>query len=514
MKIWTAFRLLLLFSVALAIRCTDLNVAQGDVTETGNARVTARVLVSDSIPAVGATVRFRPFDFLATDSDRGFQDSPDRSTDSTGAFVVDCLESGRYTVEIIYEKKLGYFRSELEIAPGDMDIELGDLRLRPVGSITGKVNRTHIEPGTVISVGLFGIDRHTRAQTEGHFEFNGLAPGEYKVHISAELDSIGSTDKTVSVTEGDTSRIRDPIYLPIAYYHDSIAVRGYLAAQGVTGRPWRSLVGVSGERIRSLHLDSLGIIDVVPEIGELAFLYTIHLDYNPLRSFPREMGALKIANLTLRGVQMDTIVQGFHHIRSLGYLNLAGTGVGKLPPDLDRLGLHVLVLRDNALTEIPVPVLSCTSLLNLDLKNNAVSEIPEDIAKLVNLEELGLRENQLTYVPDVVGELTKLKTLWLYGNNITAVSESIGKCVSLEALLVSENQLTSLPVSIGELARLKRLNLSGNNLQSFPVTITALSDIEELNVGWNRLCDLEPSVENWITKTTGSEKWKDSQECD
>lgn len=152
MRIRIAVRGLLLFFVATAIRCTDLNVAQGDVTETGNARVTGRALVSDTIPAVGATIRLRPSDFLAKISDRNTQSSMDRTTDSTGALVLDSLEPGRYTVEILYENILGYLHSELEIGPGDTDIALGDLRLRPVGSVSGKVSRTHIDTGTVITV--------------------------------------------------------------------------------------------------------------------------------------------------------------------------------------------------------------------------------------------------------------------------------------------------------------------------------------------------------------------------
>ena len=113
--------------------------------------------------------------------------------------------------------------------------------------------------------------------------------------------------------------------------------------------------------------------------------------------------------------------------------------------------LKKLLASHNYFDLIPLSLLQCTMLLELDLSNNLLITMPEAIMQLSNLEKFYINRNKLTQLPEAIGSLP------------------------LQVLEVRENQIGALPKSIGNLGRAIRLDVSHNKITVLPTEMVNLN---------------------------------------
>ncbi|KAK1613332.1 hypothetical protein QYE76_037080 [Lolium multiflorum] len=173
---------------------------------------------------------------------------------------------------------------------------------------------------------------------------------------------------------------------------------GYCAWEGITcSKRHRS-------RVVALDLHSQGLSGTIsPAIGNLTFLRTLNLSFNPL--------------------------------------------YGKIPPSIGSLRrLEYLGLQGNMITgTIPSNISHCTSLWRMTIADNK-----------------GLQGS----IPSEIGNMQSLGVVQLYNNSLTgAIPSSLGNLSQVSTLSLAANYLEgSIPEGIGNNPRLRFLQLALNNL--------------------------------------------------
>ncbi len=191
-----------------------------------------------------------------------------------------------------------------------------------------------------------------------------------------------------------------------------------------------------GKQGASLHLNSLGLTQVPPEIGQLSALTQLHLHNNQLTSLPPEIGQLTA---------------------------------------LTRLSLY-----NNQLTSLPPQIGQLTALTVLVLYNNQLTSLPPEIGQLSALIELYLGNNRLTSLPREIGQLSALSLLVLQKNKLIQIPECLRTCKKIEKLSIQHAQLASLAVWLKELKHLTHLLLLGNKVLNIPREILG----DENEIAW------------------------------
>ena len=252
----------------------------------------------------------------------------------------------------------------------------------------------------------------------------------------------------------------------------------------LSDRPMGEWKGVSTNRLG--RVDFLEVSwnllngEIPSELGNLTFLYSLHLNGNQLSgSIPPELGNLsnlKYANL---------------------YLNRLS---GQIPSELGSLSkLEQLSLHNNQLSgHIPAELGDLTNLTSLQLSSNQLTgTIPGKLGNLTNLTSLGLSGNQLTgSIPAELKNLTNLTHLYLSGNQLTgSIPAELGNLTSLTRLGLSNNQLTgTIPSELGSLSNLERLWLSNNQLTgNIPEELGDLTNLTHLYLAGNQLSGCLPA---------------------
>jgi len=502
------FYMAMVFFVTAYIQC-GIDPLAGGASQQGNGYIGCTVVNPDGSPAVGAQVRLRHYRYLSDIEDEKF--SYDTLTDTSGSFSIDNAPFDTYTIEIAASEDMALVLDNVHLDEDNASVTFGPHVLKKTGYVSGEVNVSRIDSQVPVHIRIMGLERNERVSKEGRFRLDGLAPLNYSLYCSSTDSSLGSTLKDVKVFEGSPTFIADQISLPIDYYYDSLAVQTFIDTQGIIVSDWNRLVERQGNRIRSLKLDSMGITVLSSSIGTLPFVKYLNLGYNPLVSLPLEMKELSLYMLTLDGVKMDTIIEGFEHVVSLSRLSLDETGISKLPHDLHRLGLFAIDLNRNALHSFPEPLFECSTLTTLNLQHNAITHLPDSFHMLTNLTRLDVWGNDVDSVGPSIAQLSQLHRLDLNRNGVVWLSNSIGECENLQILLIQNGFLTSLPSSIGELKNITHMDLFQNELQTLPTTITNLTRVTRLSVNNNRLCSLPTELVEWINQSSITKDWYQTQ---
>ena len=121
------------------------------------------------------------------------------------------------------------------------------------------------------------------------------------------------------------------------------------------------------------------------EIGQLATLRFLHLNYNQLTTLPTQIGQLtSLETLYLRGNNLTSVPTQIGQLTSLRWLDLS----------------------DNQLTTLPTQIGQLTSLETLHLSgNNKTMSLPGSISKLYSLRMLSLGGYQFKHFPEVIKAL-------------------------------------------------------------------------------------------------------------
>ena len=222
-----------------------------------------------------------------------------------------------------------------------------------------------------------------------------------------------------------------------------------------------------------LYLSEKGIIEIPPEIANLANLTTLDLSNNQITEIPDAISNL--ANLTS--------------------LDLSNNQITEIPDAISNLvNLTLLDIGSNQLSTLPASIsqLSKLKFLNIGLSDglvvsgqgNKFKEIPNSILNVSSLEYLNLFCNLITTIPNTIDNLKNLTSLDLSSNQVTAIPDAIANLKNLTSLDLSDNQITAIPDVIAQLENLTRLNLRKNPLPIPPEILNANNNPKAIFAFW------------------------------
>jgi hypothetical protein len=129
------------------------------------------------------------------------------STDITGFFRFDTVDTGKYWIAINYQDSLGAL-AEAAVTDKDTVVRV-NATLRAMGTIQGKIDSTYIKPGQVTYIYIPELGIKIPVDSNGVFSLPHLPPGNYTIMII-----IGSTrtqtptdSVKIPVIPGDTTLI-------------------------------------------------------------------------------------------------------------------------------------------------------------------------------------------------------------------------------------------------------------------------------------------------------------------
>lgn len=100
---------------------------------------------------------------------------------------------------------------------------------------------------------------------------------------------------------------------------------------------------------------------------------------------------------------------------------------------------------NNQLTTVAPELGGLTFLETLVLRGNAIEELPTQLDGLKNLQILTLNSNKLHALPSFIGKLTALRVLTANGNNIKTVAAELSFLKGLERINLANNNIEELP---------------------------------------------------------------------
>lgn len=173
-------------------------------------------------------------------------------------------------------------------------------------------------------------------------------------------------------------------------------------------------------------------------------------------------------------------------------LRMQEKGIKTLVPEMGDLeNLALLDAGRNELTQLPIELNQLSNLEQLLLPENQLVDIVEDGLPL-GLIILGLAENKLSDLPVSFQNLTNLSVLNLSGNFLEVAPPEFGDFEALTILNLSFNLIDELPLELGNLRGLEYLGIEGNNYATVPQEICNLEEFGKTEVAkdQNVDCDL------------------------
>jgi hypothetical protein len=197
--------------------CSALNAVDGGGgIET--VAVAGKVVSSQGTPVVNAVVSLRRSDFL---TNPGFPQLAkirrtivNTATDSTGAFFIDSVDLGSYSIEVNDRSGNGLLL-QATAGEADQDVNLPTDTIRPVGAIEGVVDMRQQEQ-TEIVVQVKGLDRRAVVDAmTGKYSIADVPAGQYEIHVVTAPTVIRPAIRSdIAVASGASTTV-DTIRLPV-----------------------------------------------------------------------------------------------------------------------------------------------------------------------------------------------------------------------------------------------------------------------------------------------------------
>lgn len=154
-------------------------------TETGTAMLSGKAQYPDGRPAVGALIRLRPNDFVASSADAlpAGAGPWDTLTDAKGRFAFDTVPVGEFTVEALYGEGQGVLL-RFAVEPATERIDLDPLVLRSTALLTGRVRFSDSSRArAILQIPGTGHIAETDSAT-GFFKLWDVPPGDFSLRVS------------------------------------------------------------------------------------------------------------------------------------------------------------------------------------------------------------------------------------------------------------------------------------------------------------------------------------------
>jgi hypothetical protein len=193
----------------LIVKCVPNDPSHvGTGTETEN--VAGILYNADGSRAANATVHIRKKSTLADTSGilkKVFADSVTVTTDDSGKFAIDSLDTGTYVIEGS-DGGNNLALNDSVVVPSDTDstVVVPPDTLKPAGAIKGVIKLSEGGDPRKVFVLAFGIDRFARVNADGSFKFEKLAEGPYDLRLISSLANYDVLDTFgVPVQSEDTT---------------------------------------------------------------------------------------------------------------------------------------------------------------------------------------------------------------------------------------------------------------------------------------------------------------------
>lgn len=209
------------------------------------------------------------------------------------------------------------------------------------------------------------------------------------------------------------------------------------------------------QQVEIIEIAKCNLDRIPPSLEEVEGLMTLCLSYNNIRRFSQELARCEgLERIVLDWNQISEIEPGIFSegtFPKLEVINLSHNRLTFLPSDFPKTasqsvnGLQYVDLSYNQLISVPVALMQCRSLKELNLSHNKMSKLPEEYG-LKTLKKLFLSFNELSSLPENIGTSKELEKLRITSNQIKRLPYSILKLWKkeggkLEELLVDRNPL-------------------------------------------------------------------------
>ncbi|CAF3535286.1 unnamed protein product [Rotaria socialis] len=170
------------------------------------------------------------------------------------------------------------------------------------------------------------------------------------------------------------------------------------------------------KNLKNLYLKNNALDDfsLPKELEQLKQLEVINLGGNRLKQFPYQLFQISsLKEIYLGSNQITFLPDLFQTLNKVEILYLGGNQIGNVPDSIGFMrSLVVLNLSGNRLRTLPRSISYLNRLKSLSLHNNQFSALPPDIIRL-DLQELSLRNNPLVvrFVRDLTYDVPTLKEL-------------------------------------------------------------------------------------------------------
>jgi hypothetical protein len=162
----------------------------------------------DGSAASNAVVRLRPAGYLSAPGATGTLNASvaDVKTDGGGAFRIDSVAPGAYTLEIAGRLSSGAARVVSATLDSE-EIRLDPMVLKPVAGVSGTARLPAGLSGPVYIM-VYGLERRTLADSSGKFTLSDLPEGRFTLRISPTAAGAGPCDLTgIATAAGSTESI-------------------------------------------------------------------------------------------------------------------------------------------------------------------------------------------------------------------------------------------------------------------------------------------------------------------
>jgi hypothetical protein len=359
--------LLLAFIQLCLITCSPNSHDQlaGGATGTEVSAISGTIVNDDGSPAVYATIKLRPADYI-TDSSTStgycsLHSILDTKTDLKGNYKIDSVIPGSYRIEAISSNDTLGVIIDLNVVTNSPVVNVPQSKLLPMAEISGEIqiNYTSESRG---EIQIYGVERDVVTDSNGMFRIR-VPVGAHNLHIktftdspSIPLQNIESMDVHLHVESGE---MRD-----IGTVH---------------------IYSSQSKPCQDGKCDSLALLEI---------LDTLKLAPAMFDSVSRWQGG-RIVTLNFRNVKIQTVPKKIMKFSRVTSIDLGNTGISYLFHEIGYMrNLTALYLDSNILNELPNEIGNLNNCRILDLSGNMIRFLPGSITKLYPAELLDLEGNR------------------------------------------------------------------------------------------------------------------------
>lgn len=210
MKIVCSLGAVLSCIFAYLLSCTNNPSIAGNGTRIGNPAIMGMIYKPDGkTPASNAHVYLRKKGSLP---DIGLKklgtDVALVTTNAKGEFEIDSVEAGTYVIECSDNNENLALYDSVVVENRDTVVNLPSDTLKPAGTIRGTIVLPQNGDFGRVYVLVFGVQRFSIVDSNGHFNLENLAEGTYDLRIISSMIHYESFDTTkIPVVSGDTTNL-------------------------------------------------------------------------------------------------------------------------------------------------------------------------------------------------------------------------------------------------------------------------------------------------------------------